>query len=419
MPSKASSKAGAATPKPAKPKAKPLKSSEYVGGSDLDSDEPMADAPAAKTSAKKQSEKTSKKRNRDGSEKVNGAGAASTKEAASKGAAAAKSTSGKKKGKEAVVVEVSSDGTSESESSEEEASGDEQADSSDGESESESSESTDSAPSKSKTTPATFKLPRDKDVPAGYTALDPTTSSSIPSSLQGKQIFLFTAPSQFDFSQLKKIKLHSGPDGEIVESQDTRFSIRRTADAASSSMKVILPREGKKGYQIASASPAVQFVITEAPPSLAQTQKQVDKVLPPPRAQPEGLRMRFMPSGYGEESDAHVNAAVLPPMDLVGDGIDDGEDVVMDDVEVIAEAPKKPKKKDEGPVETKDKKKKKAKAVESSVPATGEPENVDSEKPKSKKSKKDKGKDVDKEKPSKPDGEEGKKEKKKRKKDKS
>ncbi|KAK6349973.1 hypothetical protein TWF696_006227 [Orbilia brochopaga] len=425
MPSKASSskvapKKNTKSSKPANPK--PLKSSEYVEGSDIDSDESMTDAPAAKPAAPKSAEKTSKKRNRDGSEKVNGASTASKKDKSGKVAAATAELVSKpvngaaKKGKKVAVVELSSDETSDSESSEaasESAESKEEDD--DSESESESSNSEDAAPAKKSN--ATFKLPLDKDVPKGYTPLDVTVPSSIPSSLEGKQVFLFTAPSQFDFTKVKKIKLHSGADGETVESGDARFTVRRTADAVSSSMKIVLPREGKKGYQLASIDPTAQYVITEAPPS-APAEKQTEKIpAPPPRPQPEGLRMRFMPAGYGEESDALVNAAVLPPMDLVEDGSDDeDEDMVMDDVAVdvapVAETPKKSKKSS----------KQKSKEEDEAKPTEDLQEDVPEEPKSSKKSKKEKkekdsgevAKKDKKKKKDKLEDEDGKKEKKKK-----
>ncbi|KAF3911684.1 hypothetical protein AA313_de0203465 [Arthrobotrys entomopaga] len=393
MPSKSTTRV-ALTPNPKSlnpSKSKAPKSSEYIDDSD-DSDEQMTDAPSKKTTTPKSTEKTSKKRNRDGTEKVNGSGKnASNREAAS---------SSKKKGKK--VVEVVEESSEESSGSEEESSEEEGE-----ESESEASQPTKS--SKSKNTP-TFTLPLDRDVPAGYTPLDSTSSDSIPSSLQGKQILLFTAPSNFSFSDVKKIKLHSGLEGETIETGESKFTIRRSADSVSSSMRLAVPREGKKGYQLASIAPTIKYVITEAPPS-TRSKKATEKAPPPlPRAQPEGLRMRFMPAGYGEESDLNINGAVLPRKDLIQEG---GEDVAMEDISAAAPTPKKAKKSEAEAVESpkEKKKKKKSKPVEEDIPADTDGDLAQEpkvEKTKSKKEKKDKSTD-----------EGGKKEKKKHKKDKS
>ncbi|KAK6536393.1 hypothetical protein TWF281_000631 [Arthrobotrys megalospora] len=405
MPSKSTSKsATTSTAKsPKQLKSKPPKSSEYVDDSDLDSDEPMADAPVTKKT-EKSTEKTSKKRNRDGTEKVNGAGSSSSKKGKESAATPNPKTVKDKKGSKKVVEVVA-------ESSEEESSSEV---SEEGESSDESEKSESEAPEKtSKTTQ--FKLPLDKDVPPGFTPLDATSAGSIPSSLGGKQIFLFTAPSKFKFSDVKKIKLHSGLEGETIESGDMKFTIRRSADSVSSSMKVMVPKEGKKGYQLASANPTAQYVITEAPPS-GRTKVGEQGLPPPPRKQPEGLRMRFMPAGYGEESDYNINEAVLPRKDLVANG---DVDVVMDEVEPVVVTPKKPKKGENTAVETpKETKKKSKEVVDEEVVAMDEDEpeaEVGKKKKKDKKEKKDKSKDEDgkKEKKSKHD-EEGKKEKKKK-----
>ncbi|EPS39178.1 hypothetical protein H072_7048 [Dactylellina haptotyla CBS 200.50] len=378
MPSKSTSKSATAStaksPKPSKTKA-PI-SSEYVDDSDGDSDEQMTDAPPKK-STPKSSEKTSRKRNRDGTEKVNGAGKTGSKATTS----AATNGSVKKSKKIVEVVQESSEEESESASSEEESSSAE-------ESESETSEPAKS--SKSKTTTASFKLPLDRDVPAGYTPLDSTASESIPPLLQGKEIFLFKAPSNFSFSDVKKIRLQTGPEGETLEAGDNEFIIRRSQEPVSSSMKVVLPREGKKGYQLASVVPTVQFAITPAPPS-ARSKKATAKALPPPpRAQPGGLRMRFMPAGYGEESDLNVNEAVLPRKDLVTAG-NDG-DIVMDDTNPT---PKKSKKSEDDSAELPKEKKKKKKSKAPVDEDEEVPEAAEPEKKKSKKEKKEKSKDED------------------------
>ncbi|TGJ71163.1 hypothetical protein EYR41_003148 [Orbilia oligospora] len=390
-------------------KSKPAKSSEYVDDSDLDDDEPMMDAPPA-TATPKATEKTSKKRNRDGTEKVNGAGGSSSKKGKDSAAASSSKTvkDNKKTSKKVVeVVEESSEEESKSESSEEESSDKE--DSEESQSESEASE-----PAKtSKTTQ--FKLPLDKDVPPGFTPLDITSTESIPSSLGGKQIFLFTAPSKFKFSDVKKIKLHSGLDGETIESDNVKFTIRRSMDSVSSSMKVMIPKQGKKGYQLASVAPTVQYLITEAPPS-GRTKIGEQGLPPPPRKQPEGLKMRFMPAGYGEESDYSINEAVLPRRDLVANG---DHDVVMDEAEPVVPTPKKSKGSKDQVAETpKEKKSKRSKTVEEAVviEENASEEEIETKKSKKdKKDKKDKGRDEDgkkkKEKKSKHD-EEGKKKKK-------
>ncbi|RVD80780.1 uncharacterized protein DFL_008671 [Arthrobotrys flagrans] len=390
MPSKSTSKsATTSTAKsPRQSKSKPMKSSEYVDDSDLDDDEPMTDAPPAKTTPKA-TEKTSKKRNRDGTEKVNGARSSSSKKGKESAAAPDPKSVKDKKKKSKKVVEVVE------ESSEEE-------------SKSESSEGR-----RTKTLKTTqFKLPLDKDVPPGFTPLDITSAGSISSSLGGKQIFLFTAPSKFKFSDVKKIKLHSGLEGETIESDDVKFTIRRSVDAVSSSMKVMVPKQGKKGYQLASVAPAAQYLITEAPPS-GRMKVGEQGLPPPPRKQPEGLRMRFMPAGYGEESDYRINEAVLPRKDLVADG---DHDVVMDEAEPVVVTPKKAKKSESQVAEIpKEKKKKKSKAVEEVATIEEDVPEEETEKKKSKKEKKDKSRDEDgkKEKKSKRD-EEGKKEKKRK-----
>lgn len=409
MPSKSTSKsATTSTAKsPRQSKSKPMKSSEYVDDSDLDDDEPMTDAPPAKTTPKA-TEKTSKKRNRDGTEKVNGARSSSSKKGKESAAAPdPKSVKDKKKKSKKVVevVEESSEEESKSESSE----GEEESDKE--ESEENQDESEASEPAKTlKTTQ--FKLPLDKDVPPGFTPLDITSAGSISSSLGGKQIFLFTAPSKFKFSDVKKIKLHSGLEGETIESDDVKFTIRRSVDAVSSSMKVMVPKQGKKGYQLASVAPAAQYLITEAPPS-GRMKVGEQGLPPPPRKQPEGLRMRFMPAGYGEESDYRINEAVLPRKDLVADG---DHDVVMDEAEPVVVTPKKAKKSESQVAEIpKEKKKKKSKAVEEVATIEEDVPEEETEKKKSKKEKKDKSRDEDgkKEKKSKRD-EEGKKEKKRK-----
>ncbi|KAK6357153.1 hypothetical protein TWF718_001478 [Orbilia javanica] len=418
MPSKSTTKSATkSTEKSLKQsKPKPAKSSEYVDDSDLDDDEPMTDAPPAKTTSKA-TEKTSKKRNRDGTEKVNGAGSGSSKKSKESAVAPGTKSVKDKKDKSKKVVEVveeSSEEESGSESSEEESSDKEEGE--EGESDSEDSE-----PAKTSKT-AQFKLPLDKDVPPGFTPLDITSTGSIPSSLAGKQIFLFTAPSKFKFSDVKKIKLHSGVEGETVESGDVKFTIRRSTDQASSSMKVMVPKQGKKGYQLASVAPTVQYLITEAPPA-GRTKVGEQGLPPPPRKQPEGLKMRFMPAGYGEESDFSINEAVLPRKDLVADG---DPDVIMDEAEPIAVTPKKAKKSESQVVETPKEKKKKSKAVEEVAtieedgPEDAPEEDGAEKKKKSKKEKKEKSRDEEgkKEKKSKRD-EEGKKEKKKHKKDKA
>ncbi|KAF3906405.1 hypothetical protein ABW20_dc0105039 [Dactylellina cionopaga] len=422
MPSKSAPKpAKAAAPKSPKPtKSKAHKSSEYVDDSDLGSDESMDDAPPSKKATPKSSDKTAKKRNRDGTEKVDGVKMAPSKTDAKGKASEPKAANGAgKKGKSVQVVEVSNEEESEATSPEE--SSEEDSGESDSDSESGTSEPT-NASSVSKNA-AAFKLPLDKSVPAGFTPLSSTSSESISSSLQGKQIFLFTAPSKFKFSDIKKIKLFSGIEGEKLESGGINFMIRRPADSVSSSMKVILPREGKKGYQLATTTPTIQYTITEAPPS-GRSNKVVEKALPPqPREQPEGLRMRFMPAGYGEETDININEAVLPRRDLVIAAED--EDVVMDDTEVVAPMPKKSKKDEDIAVETpKKEKKKKVKAPEGGVLAPNDeenPESIESGK-KSKKDKKDKSVSTDerkKEKKSKHRDENEKKEKKKHKKEKA
>ncbi|KAF3942149.1 hypothetical protein ABW19_dt0207134 [Dactylella cylindrospora] len=426
MPSKSVAATPRKSPKPSKSKA-PI-SSEYISDSDLESDESMTEAPLAKPALSKSTEKTSKKRNRDGTEKVNGAAVAPpvAKKAVSAKVAVstpksqsktdAKATNGAKKSKKVEVVESSEESSgseSESESgSENPSEGDEDNSDSPSESESESEESESMPAPPPTTTPKSFKLPLASDVPPGFTPLEATSPNSIPSSLDGKQIFLFTAPSRLNFSDVKKIKLHGSPDGETIQAGEARFTIRRAADPASSGMKVILPRDGKKGYKLASVTPSAQFFITEAPPT-TQSSKPTKVSTPGPRAQPEGLRMRFMPAGYGEESDIHINRAVLPRMDLVAD---DG-DVIMDDVDSAPTTPKKSKEGEEaaGRSTPGKEKKKSEKAPEE------EPRIEEGDDKKSKKEKKHKHKDREekKEKKSKNKDEDGKKEKKKHKKDKA
>ncbi|KAI9749909.1 MAG: histone H2B [Chaenotheca gracillima] len=170
---------------------------------------------------------------------------------------------------------------------------------------------------------ATFKPPE------GFTPLAPPSSNPSStmsqvlsaSNLAGKQLWHITAPSSAPIKNIKEVALEQVARQEPILTHDAKAYGFVQDDAASSDRSQLLVR-GPDGaqYQLApsqfSQSLHLQLVQLPNPPQTAQVPDSSLESQPttsrgtgrPPRPQPAGLRMRFLPSAFGTGKAGRIGA---------------------------------------------------------------------------------------------------------------
>ncbi|KAF1920428.1 DNA-directed RNA polymerase I subunit RPA34.5-domain-containing protein [Ampelomyces quisqualis] len=152
--------------------------------------------------------------------------------------------------------------------------------------------------------------------PKGFDAVpcnDRTTSKSahVFSNLEGKQIWHMTAPAGVSVSELKEIAMDRAMGGEaVLYHKGTGYGLSNTGDANSGACMVMIPQ--KDGYKAVSAriSQSLRLRAEVQLPRLSSKQADVSmgseaaasitrSTIRAPRPQLKGLKMRFMPTGFG------------------------------------------------------------------------------------------------------------------------
>ncbi|KAI9779614.1 MAG: hypothetical protein M1839_007279 [Geoglossum umbratile] len=166
---------------------------------------------------------------------------------------------------------------------------------------------------------ATAVLPQNRRVyepPQGFQSLETDPSSSHasklfdPSNLGGKQIWHIIAPASVPVNTLKEVSTQKVMDGEAVLSHNGSeygFATLDGVSAGSSHTMLLVP--GKEGYQPAGISFARTLhlkqvvklpLLTNTLANTEGTSQASSELLPAKKAarkQPEGLKMRFIPTG--------------------------------------------------------------------------------------------------------------------------
>ncbi|KAL2852287.1 DNA-directed RNA polymerase I subunit RPA34.5-domain-containing protein [Aspergillus pseudodeflectus] len=148
--------------------------------------------------------------------------------------------------------------------------------------------------------------------PSGFkSAKNQSSTSSTPSilsNLQGKQIFHITAPAYLPLSKIEEISLAGALKGEpIMEHKGVRYGIPVDSlkHAASSGQTLFLYDSKSKTYRSATSNvPTYHIQETIELPGGAEyeetTVRAAKALEKPPRKQPKNLKMRFRPVGSGD-----------------------------------------------------------------------------------------------------------------------
>ncbi|TVY30911.1 hypothetical protein LHYA1_G000779 [Lachnellula hyalina] len=172
---------------------------------------------------------------------------------------------------------------------------------------------------------ATIQPPPPYKAPAGFESssingTSQTATTFKKSSLEGKQIWYFTAPASVPISSIKKMSLSAVEDGEKVCSHNNHdYGFVKDTAEDKTYTKIMVPNSSDDGYQTGALlilAHAADFVIVRKPidqilhlqqiikiPGMDDSTATSAKATVPAkkrvRPQPIGLKMRFLPIGFG------------------------------------------------------------------------------------------------------------------------
>ncbi|TVY36548.1 hypothetical protein LSUB1_G005557 [Lachnellula subtilissima] len=157
----------------------------------------------------------------------------------------------------------------------------------------------------------TIQPPPPYKAPAGFesSSIDGTSQAATTfkkSSLEGKQIWYFTAPASVPISSVKKMSLSAVEDGEKVCSHNNHdYGFVKDTAEDKTYTKIMVPNSSDDGYQTVR-KPIDQILhlqqIIKIPGMDGSTATLAKATVPakkPVRPQPMGLKMRFLPIGFG------------------------------------------------------------------------------------------------------------------------
>ncbi|KAH7394108.1 DNA-directed RNA polymerase I subunit RPA34.5-domain-containing protein [Phaeosphaeria sp. MPI-PUGE-AT-0046c] len=180
--------------------------------------------------------------------------------------------------------------------------------------------------------------------PKGYNAVpynDKTTSKAAQlfNNLQGKQIWHITAPAGLPLKDLSEMAMERAMDGEaVLNHKDTAYGFSKTANTDEGACRVMIPQ--KNGYTAVSANVARSLHLRATVKLPHLSTKQADQntgseaaasitrsTIRAPRPQLKGLKMRFLPIGFGtgdagtlgdsdSEGETSAPAGLGMPMEL-------------------------------------------------------------------------------------------------------
>ncbi|GAO46593.1 hypothetical protein SAICODRAFT_32818 [Saitoella complicata NRRL Y-17804] len=191
--------------------------------------------------------------------------------------------------------------------------------------------------------------------PAGFTPLDTKTKSLLSAStLKDKEVWLFKVPAGTKMSEIKSLAVSAKTKriGGEVEVGGKRWSVKEDVKEEAE-FKLIAPTD--KGYTVAHEPKFSKTITMTEAVDLPKIQYPEGDLSVPKKVQPEGMRMRFLPIGFGKGDPGVMG-------DFEGEERDG--DVEMEDAPKAkkAKTEEKKSKKDGEKKEKKAKKEKKSKA---------------------------------------------------------
>ncbi|PBP20835.1 hypothetical protein BUE80_DR008455 [Diplocarpon rosae] len=132
------------------------------------------------------------------------------------------------------------------------------------------------------------------------------------SSLEGKQIWYFTAPASIPISSIKEMSLSDAKDGKAILSyKDNDYGFTKDSIEDKAYTKIMVPSSSDKVYKYASKSINRVFHLRQIirDPTTENTSKATVPAKKPVRQQPKGLQMRFKPIGFGTGETGRIGSA--------------------------------------------------------------------------------------------------------------
>ncbi|KAJ9647252.1 hypothetical protein H2201_003852 [Coniosporium apollinis] len=175
---------------------------------------------------------------------------------------------------------------------------------------------------------AHFRPPPPYEPPVGFAAAKPSAapSSNIanllnPKNLEGKQIWHITAPATVPITSIKEVALDKVFRGDtILEHNGKNYGFKADTEGEKRTTRVMMP--GAKGYTPVPTGNLETLHLQQVVRLPHLSKKQADpmrgsdaaasydtpavKVI---RQQPKGLRMRFRPSGFGDEDPGSIGSS--------------------------------------------------------------------------------------------------------------
>ncbi|BFZ59179.1 hypothetical protein YB2330_000183 [Saitoella coloradoensis] len=190
--------------------------------------------------------------------------------------------------------------------------------------------------------------------PTGFTPLDPKTKSLLnPSTLKDNELWLFKVPAGTKVSEIKSLAVSAKTKriaGE-VEVAGKRWTVKEDVKEEAE-FNLLAPTD--KGYTVATGAKFSKTITMTEAVDLPKIQYPEGDLSVPKKVQPEGMRMRFLPIGFGKGDPGVMG-------DFEGEDV---EDVEMEDAPKAkkAKTEEKKSKKDGEKKSKKEKKEKKSKA---------------------------------------------------------
>ncbi|CAL3971847.1 hypothetical protein PZA11_005116 [Diplocarpon coronariae] len=162
-----------------------------------------------------------------------------------------------------------------------------------------------------------FEPPPPFHPPAGFKLSNLDEGSNVSrllekSSLEGKQIWYFTAPASIPISTIKEMSLSDAKDGkEILSYMGNSYGFRKDSTEGKTYTKIMVPSSSDDVYKCASESIDRVFHLQQIirDPAIENTSKATIPAKKLVRKQPEGLRMRFKPIGFGAGATGRIGSA--------------------------------------------------------------------------------------------------------------
>ncbi|KAK2628980.1 hypothetical protein QTJ16_002083 [Diplocarpon rosae] len=132
------------------------------------------------------------------------------------------------------------------------------------------------------------------------------------SSLEGKQIWYFTAPASVPISSIKEMSLSDAKDGKAILSyKNNDYGFTKDSIEDKTYTKIMVPSSSDKVYK--SASKSINRVLHLRQIIRGPTTENTSRATVPTkklvRQQPKGLQMRFKPIGFGTGETGRIGSA--------------------------------------------------------------------------------------------------------------